>query len=99
VEVIVVQRWFKQATLARVLPFAAYMRSASSPLPICWSGRVSMLPPAPVSVRILVVVALLYYYRRSYTELWQARLGALAVVAVTGGLLVLVLWINLTPAG
>jgi hypothetical protein len=54
-----------------------------------------MLPPAPVSVRILVVVALLYYYRRSYTELWQARLGALAVVAVTGGLLVLVLWINL----
>jgi CAAX prenyl protease-like protein len=87
----------KPATLARVLPFAAYMAFIFLADMLERQGVAADTLRLLYPVKILVVVALLYYYRRSYSELWQVGLGARpAVVAVAGGLLVLYLWINLS---
>jgi CAAX prenyl protease-like protein len=86
----------KTATLARVLPFAAYMAFIFIADMLERQGVSTDTLRLLYPVKILVVVALLYHYRHSYTELWQVRLGARpAVVAVAGGVLVLFLWINL----
>jgi len=90
---------FKPATLARVLPFAAYMAFVFIADMLERLGVGAETQRLLYPVKILVVAALLYYYRRSYTELWQVRLGARpAVVAVAGGLLVLFLWIQLNAS-
>ncbi|MTW04035.1 CAAX prenyl protease-related protein [Pseudoduganella ginsengisoli] len=81
---------------ARVLPFAAYM---------AFIAIGDLLPAAGIAtaegrwlyaIKIAFVAALLWAYRRQYTELARfdvtARSGAAAVAV---GLLVFVLWINL----
>lgn len=87
---------FERSTLARVLPFAAYMAF------ILIADVLQRLGVAEADLRYLyplkiaVVVGLLWYFRSSYGELWHARLSAgVAAVSLLAGVLVLLVWLNL----
>lgn len=87
---------FDRDTLARVLPFAAYIAF------IFVADLLGRLGYAPQELRWLygvkigVVSALLLAYRRDYRELAWCALGGRALsLAALAGVLVLVLWINL----
>lgn len=89
---------FERSTMARVLPFAAYMSflAVGSLLEALKFSDMEMRWLYPL--KIATVIALLWYYRRDYTELRgsEARMSmANWGLALVVGVLVFVAWINL----
>lgn len=75
---------FDRAAL-RVAPFLAYLSFIL--LPTCWAAPACRAGTARLyAVKIGVVLAMLLYWRRSYTELRWTPMGArtLAVALITG---------------
>jgi uncharacterized protein len=91
--------FFSTDSGVRILPFAAYMAFiviADLLHAIGWTAQ-ELLWLYPV--KILVVAALLLCYRKRYIELFVPRMSAkTALVSVTVGLLVFVLWIGLNAS-
>jgi CAAX prenyl protease-like protein len=87
---------FDRAALPRALPFAVYIAFIFIADML---GRLGV-PAAELrwlyAVKIAAVAALLLFYRRRYTELaWRGLDARALALAVLGGVLVWVLWINL----
>lgn len=95
-------------SVARILPFAVYIAFIFVADMLGRMGYGAQELRWLYAVKIAAVLAALLYCRRSYTELaWQPLPLRSALAAVATGLLVFVLWINLsggwmligTPAG
>lgn len=96
------------SSMARIVPFAVYIAFIFIADMLGRLGYGAQELRWLYAVKIAAVLAALIYYRRSYTELaWQPLPWRAALAAVAAGLLVFVLWINLsggwmqigTPAG
>ena len=89
---------FDRSNLARILPFAAYMSflAIASLLEALKFSELEMRWLYPL--KIATVLAVLWYYRREYTEL-QGQAGRMSaphwLLALVVGVLVFVAWINL----
>ena len=90
---------FDRLALPRVLPFFTYLFFILIADVLIWAGYAQEQLRYLYVVKIGVVLALLWIYRRHYTELaWPgpALMGWRAIVwAVLAGIVVLVLWLNL----
>lgn len=87
-----------RAALARALPFLAYMAFivVADVLGRAGVGAEQLRWLYPVKVG--VVAALLWYFRKDYTELAAGLSPRAAVAALLCGVLVLLLWINLNAS-
>ena len=87
---------FDRAALPRVAPFLAYLSFIFIADMLGRAGFAAQDLRWLYAVKIGVVLGMLLYWRRSYTELAWTRLGARATaVAIAAGLVVFLLWINL----
>ena len=89
-------RMFDRAALPRVTPFLAYLSFIFIADMLGRAGFAAQDLRWLYAVKIGVVLGMLLYWRRSYTELAWTELGARATaVAIAAGLVVFLLWINL----
>jgi CAAX prenyl protease-like protein len=87
---------FDRAALPRVAPFLAYLSFIFIADMLGRLGVAAQDLRWLYAVKIGVVLGLLLYWRRSYTELRWTPLGARAILgALAGGVVVFLLWINL----
>ena len=87
---------FDRAALPRVAPFLAYLSFIFIADMLGRAGFAAHDLRWLYAVKIGVVLGMLLYWRRSYTELAWVPLGARATaVAISVGLVVFLLWINL----
>ncbi|MCM2566553.1 CAAX prenyl protease-related protein [Janthinobacterium kumbetense] len=87
---------FDRAALPRVAPFLAYLSFIAIADMLGRLGVAAQDLRWLYVVKIGVVLGLLLYWRRSYTELRWTPLGARAILgALAGGVVVFLLWINL----
>ena len=88
---------FDRAALPRVAPFLAYLSFIVIADMLGRAGFAAQELRWLYAVKIGVVLGMLLYWRRSYTELARTPLGARALaVALATGLVVFLLWINLS---
>lgn len=89
-------RMFDRAALPRVAPFLAYLSFIFIADMLGRLGVAAQELRWLYAVKIGVVLGLLLYWRRSYTELMWTPLGARAILgALLAGVVVFLLWINL----
>ncbi|HEX8606890.1 MAG TPA: CAAX prenyl protease-related protein [Pseudoduganella sp.] len=94
-----VTSFFQRPSTARILPFAMYMAFIAIADLLARLGLTADDLRWLYPVKIALVVAVLWAYRRHYTELaWQAVRWPALVVACVAGVVVLVLWVNLDAA-
>lgn len=87
---------FDRAAWPRIAPFLAYISFIAIADLLARLGFAAHELRWLYALKIAVVLGLLLYWRRSYTELATFGLGARAMaVAVTSGIVVFLLWINL----
>ena len=87
---------FDRAALPRVAPFLAYLSFIFIADMLGRAGFAAQDLRWLYAVKIGVVLGMLLYWRRSYTELAWTPLGARALaVALATGFVVFLLWINL----
>ncbi|PHV27015.1 CAAX prenyl protease-related protein [Janthinobacterium sp. BJB426] len=87
---------FDRAALPRVAPFLAYLSFIFIADMLGRLGVAAQDMRWLYAVKIGVVLGLLLYWRRSYTELLWTPLGARAILgALASGIVVFLLWINL----
>ena len=87
---------FDRAALPRVAPFLAYLSFIFIADMLGRLGIAAQELRWLYAVKIGVVLGMLLYWRRSYTELMWTPLGARAILgALITGLVVFLLWINL----
>jgi CAAX prenyl protease-like protein len=87
---------FDRAALPRVAPFLAYLSFIFIADMLGRLGVAAQDLRWLYAVKIGVVLGMLLYWRRSYTELMWTPLGARAILgALITGLVVFLLWINL----
>ncbi|MBG6220186.1 MULTISPECIES: CAAX prenyl protease-related protein [unclassified Janthinobacterium] len=90
---------FDRAALPRVAPFLAYLSFIFIADMLARLGVASQELRWLYAVKIGVVLGMLWYWRRSYTELAWRPLGARALaVALATGVVVFLLWINLSAS-
>ncbi|MEG0880441.1 MAG: CPBP family intramembrane glutamate endopeptidase, partial [Janthinobacterium sp.] len=87
---------FDRAALPRVAPFLAYLSFIFIADMLARAGFAAQDLRWLYAVKIGVVLGMLLYWRRSFTELAWTRLGARATaVAIAAGFVVFLLWIHL----
>lgn len=94
-----VTSFFQRPSTARILPFAMYMAFIAIADLLARLGLTENELRWLYPVKIAAVVALLWAYRRRYTELaWQPVRWPTFIVACATGVVVLVLWVSLDAA-